>query len=59
MDILITPIDDSVAETNETVTLTLTADPLYTLRSDLSDTGTISDNDTANVIISKVMGRSM
>ncbi|MFN8530808.1 MAG: choice-of-anchor Q domain-containing protein [Anaerolineae bacterium] len=51
VDILITPVDDSVAETNETVTLTLTADPLYTLGATLSDTGTISDNDTANVII--------
>mgnify|MGYP001085340912 CR=1 FL=1 len=43
--ITITPIDDSEVEGDETVVLTLTADPAYTIGSPSSDTVTIADND--------------
>ncbi|HUW82219.1 MAG TPA: Calx-beta domain-containing protein [Phycisphaerae bacterium] len=43
--ITITPVDDSEVEGNETVVLTLTADPAYTIGSPGSDTVTITDND--------------
>ncbi|MHC4717944.1 MAG: Calx-beta domain-containing protein, partial [Planctomycetota bacterium] len=46
-DITITPVDDSEVEPDETVILTLTADPAYTIGSPSSGTVTIVDNDTA------------
>jgi hypothetical protein len=43
--ITIAPVDDPYPEPNETVTLTLTADPAYTLGSPQSATVSIADND--------------
>ncbi|MHC4717012.1 MAG: Calx-beta domain-containing protein, partial [Planctomycetota bacterium] len=48
-DITITPVDDAESEGDETVTLTLTADPAYTLGAQTSDTVTIADNDVGTV----------
>ena len=45
--VTITPIDDSVYEGNETVILTLSADPAYNVGAPASATVTIADNDPA------------
>ena len=45
-NITITPVDDSEVEGDETVILTLTADPAYQIGSPSSGTVTIADNDT-------------
>lgn len=45
VDVEIVPIDDAVDEPDETVVVTLTADPAYTLGSPSSATVTIVDND--------------
>ncbi|HET6427131.1 MAG TPA: Calx-beta domain-containing protein, partial [Phycisphaerae bacterium] len=47
VDITITPVDDTEVEADETVILTLTADPAYTIGTPSSGTVTIADNDTA------------
>ena len=50
--ITITPVDDGEVEPDETVVLTLTADPAYTIGSPSSDTVTIADNDVPTVTLS-------
>ncbi|MHC4716735.1 MAG: Calx-beta domain-containing protein, partial [Planctomycetota bacterium] len=51
-DITITPVDDSEVEGDETLILTLTADPAYTIGSPSSGTVTIADNDVPTVTLS-------
>jgi len=55
-DIAVAPYDDSVAEGSETVQLTLTSDAGYTVGSPSVATVTISDNDTAGVIVNPTSG---
>ena len=50
-DIPITPVDDGEIENDETVILTLSADPAYTIGSPASDTVTIADDDVPEVTI--------
>ncbi|MHC4716266.1 MAG: Calx-beta domain-containing protein, partial [Planctomycetota bacterium] len=52
VDITITPVDDSEIEPDETVILTLTADPAYSIGSPSSGTVTIADNDVPTVTLS-------
>ncbi len=44
-NVLITPINDKIREGNETVTITISQNPLYTVGSPASATVTIVDND--------------
>ena len=52
------PIDDSLVESNETVVVTLVADPTYTVGSPNSATVTIADNDSppASIAITNPKG---
>ncbi len=43
----VTPVDDAVVEGNETIIVTVSADPAYTIGASASATLTIEDNDTA------------
>ena len=43
--VTITPIDDAIADANETVTLTLSSNSSYTVGASASDTVTIADNE--------------
>src|SRR6185503_12181276 len=45
--VTITPVDDTTAESLESVSLTLSANASYKLSSPTSATGTIADNDAA------------
>jgi len=49
--ITVAPIDDSTSELTETVVVTLSADPEYTVGSPASATVNIADNDAATVTI--------
>ncbi len=49
--ITITPLYDTAIEGDETVTLTLVADPLYTFDSPAAATVTITDNPSAGVVV--------
>jgi hypothetical protein len=47
----ITPVNDSIVEPNETVTMTIAAGSGYTVGTPSSASGTIADNDTASLTI--------
>ncbi|MEO8393738.1 MAG: Calx-beta domain-containing protein [Chloroflexota bacterium] len=56
VDVTVTPIEDSSVEGDEIITLTLTADATYLLGATTSDSGTISDDDTAGITIDPTGG---
>lgn len=55
-DITLTPVDDALDESDETLTLTLVDDTAYDLGSPNSATATIVDNDTAGVAVNPSSG---
>lgn len=50
-DVTVTPLDDALLENFETVTVTLTPDPAYTLHLDTSATLFLTDNDQPQVSV--------
>jgi hypothetical protein len=52
--LVVTPVDDSVAESSESVVVTLTANAAYQIGSPTSATVTIADNDTALPVVTIV-----
>jgi hypothetical protein len=54
VDVVITPIDDAVAEASETVTLTVVATALYDAKTPAIATAAISDNELPHITISAV-----
>lgn len=52
-DLVVTPVDDAIDETDETVIITLADTVGYDLGTASAATGTITDNDTAGVVVSE------
>lgn len=56
-DVVLTPVDDLIAENDEDVTLTIAANPVqYRLDTTMAAKITIGDNDEASIIVSAVSG---
>lgn len=51
VDVVVTPIDDSLAEGTETLSLTLNASAAYGLGANASASGSIADNDVAGITV--------